>query len=532
MSNPKEFIFEEEARAKLASGISKLAKAVKPTLGPKGRNVGLEKSWGSPQITNDGNSIVKEIVLADQYEEMGALMAKEVASKVKDVSGDGTTTATILLDALVQKGVQMIASGASPILIKRGIDKSVESLVKELRNMATPVKNYEETKNIATVSASGHEAIGKIVADAIEKVGRKGVVTIEEAKGTETSIEVVEGLQFDRGYMSPYFATSQEKMTSEIHNAMLLLVDKKITTIQELIPILQTIGATGRELLIIAEDIEADALATLVINKVRGTLKVTAVKAPGFGDNRKAMLEDIAILTGATVISEEAGIYLKEATVSLLGSAERVVVTKDHTTIIGGGGDRAMIEKRIVVLENEAQRSTSSYDKDKLLERKGKLQGGVAVIRVGASSETEYKQKKQMFEDSLSSTKAAIAEGIVVGGGMAFLRACTALEDNSSQTDDEDLGNFLVKEAVMLPCRQIIENAGFESSIIIDALLKSEKNMGFNALTGNKENLFSSGVIDPVSMVINSLIHAASTAGIVLLSEVLIGDAKESAGAA
>lgn len=531
MSNPKECVFEEAARAKLATGISKLAKAVRPTLGPKGRNVGLERSWGAPQVTNDGNSIVKEIELADQYEEMGAAMAKEVASKVKDISGDGTTTATILLDALVHKGVQLIASGASPILLKRGIDKSIDSLVKELKKMALEIKSYEETKNIATVSASGHEEIGKMIADAMEKVEQKGVVTIEEAKGRESSIEVVEGMQFDRGYMSPYFVTNQEKMVCEINNPSLLIVDKKITTIQELIPILQMVGVSGKELLIIAEDIDADALATLVINKLRGTLRVTAVKAPGFGDNRKAILQDLAILTGATLISEEAALYLKEATLESLGSAERVMITKDHTTIIGGAGNEDTIKQRVALLEGEIKRSSSTYDKEKLLERKAKLQGGVAVIRVGAASEPELKQKKQMFEDSLNSTKAALAEGIVMGGGLAFLRASKVLDEQKLE-GDEALGSTIVKEAILAPCRQIIENTGFESATIINSLLKSKDAIGFNALTGKEEDLFAAGVIDPVSTLINSLIHAASIAGVVLLSEVLIGDAPEEKGAA
>jgi chaperonin GroEL len=531
MSNPKECIFEEAAREKLASGISKLAKAVKPTLGPKGRNVGLERSWGAPQITNDGNSIVKEIELTDQYEEMGAAMAKEAASKMKDISGDGTTTVTILLDALVQKGVQFIASGASPILLKRGIDKSVECLVKELKKMAHEIKSYEETKNIATVAASGHETIGKMIADAIAKVDKHGVVTIEEAKGTESSIEVVEGMQFDRGYMSPYFATNQEKMVTEINGPALLIVDKKITTIQELIPILQAVSVAGKELLIVAEDIEADALATLVINKIRGTLRVTAVKAPGFGDNKKAMLQDLALLTGATLISEEVGLYLKEATLTSLGHADRVIITKDHTTIIGGAGDSSLIKQRVTLLENEAKKSTSSYDKEKLLERKAKLQGGVAVIRVGAASEPELKQKKQMFEDSLSSTKAALAEGVVMGAGVAFLRAARVLEQQSLQ-DDEALGSIIVKEALFAPCRQIIENTGFESAPLIDSLVKSKDSIGFNALTGKEEDLFVAGVIDPVSTLTCALTLAASIAGIVLLSEVLIGDAKEEKGAA
>jgi len=526
MSEAKEIIFEQEARDKLAKGIQQLADAVRSTLGPKGRNVGLEKSWGAPTITNDGNSIVKDVELPDQYENMGVAMAQEVASKLKDKCGDGTTTGTLLLDALVQHGIKYIAAGTSPIGIKRGIDKAVDAMLKELEKMAIPVKGNEDTKNIATVSASGNNEIGSFIGDAIEKVGKEGVVTIEEAKGTETVIEMVEGMQFDRGYISAYFVTNQEKMTIEMENPYLLLVDKKISSIQEMLPVLQAVATTGRELLIVCEDMEADALATLVVNKIRGTLKVTAVKAPGFGDRRKAMLEDIAALTGGTLVSEEAGIYLKDANVDVLGSCERVIITKETTTLVGGKGDAEAIDARIEQIETEHNQSTSSYDKEKLLERKAKLKGGVAVIRVGAATEPELKQKKQMFEDSLSSTKAALEEGIVAGGGIALLHASRAVASLKLE-GDEALGAQLVEKACEAPTRQIVINAGHDGSVVLADLKGQADSVGFNALTEKTEDLLKVGVIDPVKVVKNCLMHAASVAGVVLISEALIGDAPE-----
>ncbi|MCB1180891.1 MAG: chaperonin GroEL [Chlamydiia bacterium] len=522
----KEIIFEEEARKKLGSGIHKLAEAVAQTLGPKGRNVGLEKSWGAPTITNDGNSIVKEIELPDQYENMGVAMAQEVAAKIKERCGDGTTTGTLLLDALVQTGIKNITAGASPIGLKRGIEKAVAAIVKDIEAKAIPVKSKSETKSIATVSASGNEEIGQVIADAIEKVGNEGVVTIEEAKGTETHIELVEGMQFDRGYISPYFATNQEKMHVEMENPFLLIVDKKIVSIQEILPILQSIATTGRELLIIAEDVEADALATLVINKIRGMLKVAAVKAPGFGDRKKAMLEDLAVLTGGTVVTEEAGILLKDATVDVLGQAERVILTKDNTTIVGGKGADSEIKGRIAQLDKELAAAKSSYDKEKLEERKAKLSGGVAVIRVGAATEPELKQKKQIFEDSLNSTKAALAEGIVPGGGVALLHA-GAILNLLKLTNDEALGAALVARACEAPAKQIIENTGYDGSILISEIKEKGGAVGFNAKTEKLEDMISSGVIDPAKMVKNALMHAGSAAGVVLISEALIGDAPE-----
>jgi len=526
MSSPKEIIFEQEARNKLARGIRQLADAVRPTLGPKGRNVGLDKSWGAPIITNDGNSIVKDIELPDQYENMGVAMAKEVAAKLKDKCGDGTTTGTLLLDSLVQFGLKFIAAGASPINLKRGMEKASEAILKELQKQAITIKSQSEIKNIAAVSASGNTEIGDTIASAIEKVGKEGVVTIEEAKGTETQIEMVEGMQFDRGYISAYFVTNQEKMTVEMESPLIMITDKKISSLQEILPILQPVASSGKELLLICEDLEADALATLVVNKIRGILKVTAVKAPGFGDRRKAMLQDIATLTGSTLISEEAGIYLKNATTDLLGSATRVIITKDTTTLVGGSGDPKEIEARVAQMETEYKQATSSYDKEKIMERKAKLKGGVAVIRVGAATEPELKQKKQMFEDSLSSTKAALEEGIVPGGGLALFTASQVIP-GLKLTGDEALGAQIVLKACETPIRQIALNTGCDGSVILAQIKDAKANVGFNAQSEQVEDLLAAGVIDPVKVVKNSLMHAISVAGIVLISEALIGDAPE-----
>jgi chaperonin GroEL len=526
MADAKEIIFEHEARDKLAKGIQKLADAVRTTLGPKGRNVGLEKSWGAPTITNDGNSIVKDIELPDQFENMGVAMAKEVASRLKEKCGDGTTTGTILLDAMVRQGIKYITAGASPIGLKRGIDKAVDAIVKELEKTAIPVTGTQDTKNIAIASASGNQEIGEFITQAMTKVGKDGVVTIEEAKGTDTVIEVVEGMQFDRGYISAYFVANSEKMTIEMENPLILVVDKKISSIQEMIPILNTIATSGKELLIICEDLEPDVLATLVVNKMRGILKVAAVKAPGFGDRRKAMLQDIAILTNATLVSEEAGIQLKDAPASVLGSCDRLIITKETTTLVGGKGSSSTIEGRIKQIDKEYENTTSSYDKEKLLERKAKLKGGVAVIRVGAATEPELKQKKQMFEDSLNSTKAALEEGIVAGGGVALLRASKAASSLKLE-GDEVLGAALVIKSCESPTRQIIMNTGLDGSVVIAELKNAAASMGFNAYTERVEDLLKSGIIDPVKVIKNALAHAASVAGIVLISEALIGDAEE-----
>lgn len=527
MSNPKEIIFEEEARNLLLAGIKKLADAVAFTLGPKGRNVGIEKSWGAPTITNDGNSIIKDISLENQYENMGVSIAKEVVQKLKEHSGDGTTTGTLLLKALSEAGIKQIAAGASPISIKRGMEKALEAVVKELEKNAIPVKSSKETKNIATASASGNEEIGSMIAEAMEKVGKSGVITIEEAKGTETSIELVEGMQFDRGYISAYFCTNQEKLIVEMNNnPQILIVDKKINSVHEILPVLSAVATSGKELLIIADDVEADALSTLVVNKLRGSLKVVAVKAPGFGDRRKAILQDIAVLTGATVISEDAGMSLKEIPSTALGSAEKITVTKEHTVIVNGIGKADEIKGRINQIEAEIKVSTSSYDKEKLEERKAKLSGGVAVIRVGAATEPEMKQKKQMFEDSLNSTKAALEGGIVPGGGVALLRAGKAIGDLKLE-GDEAIGAKIVAAACETPLRQIVQNAGLDGSVILAEVLAAKPQFGFNAMTGKVEDLLAAGVVDPAKVVKNCLTYAASAAGIVIISEALIGDAPE-----
>ncbi|CUI16237.1 Chaperonin GroEL [Candidatus Protochlamydia naegleriophila] len=526
MSTPKEIIFEEEAREFLLKGIKKLADIVAFTLGPKGRNVGLEKSWGAPTITNDGASIIRDIQLQDKYENMGVAMAKEVVQKIKEKCGDGTTTGTLLLRALVEAGIKNISSGASPIGIKRGMDKAVEAIVKAIEQVAIPVKTKQEKRDIAVVSASGNHEIGDLIAEAMEKVGNSGAITIEEGKTTETAIEVVKGMKFDRGYVSPYLCTNLEKMIVEMNHAQILLVDKKISNIHELLPVLQATAAAGSELLIIAEDIEGDALSTLVVNKLRGTLKVAAVKAPGFGDRRKAMLQDIAILTGATVVSEEVGISLKEIPATALGSAEKVTVTKETTTIVGGTGTPDEIAARIKQIDAEIALTKSSYDKEKLEERRAKLSGGVAVIRVGAATETEMKQKKQMFDDSLNSTKAALEEGIVPGGGVALLNASKVLNDIKLE-GDEAIGAKIVLQACETPIKQIAQNTGFDGSVILSEILRSPKNFGFNALSEKVEDLVSAGVIDPAKVVKNTLTYAASAAGIILLSEALIADADE-----
>ncbi|NGX42321.1 MAG: 60 kDa chaperonin [Chlamydiae bacterium] len=526
MTTPKEIIFEEEARDALLSGIKQLADVVAFTLGPKGRNVGLEKSWGAPAITNDGSSIVKEITLKNQYENMGVAMAQEVVQKIKEKCGDGTTTGTLLLRAFVENGIKHIASGASPIGIKHGIDKAVDAVVKEIEKSAIPIKSVQETRNIATVSASGNKEVGDLISEAMGKVGKSGVITIEEAKGTATTIEIVEGLEFDRGYLSAYFCTDTDKMTVEMKNVQILLVDKKITNVHEILPILQEAATTAKELLIIAEDIEGDALSTLVVNRLRGTLKIAAVKSPGFGDRRKAMMEDIAVLTGGTVISEEAGMTLKDITSDVLGSAEKIRITKEATTIVNGGGTSEALKTRIQQIENEVATTTSSYDKEKLEERKAKLSGGVAVIRVGAATEPELKQKKQVFEDSLNSTKAAIEEGVVPGGGVALLRAQKVIDDLKLE-GDELIGAQILKRTCETPLKQIATNTGFDGSVVLLEVKNAGGNFGFNCLTEKVEDLIAAGVVDPAKVIINCLIHAASVAGIVLISEALIADAPE-----
>lgn len=526
MSTPKEIIFEEEAREALLSGIRKIARPVAFTLGPKGRNVALEKGWGAPTITNDGSSIVKEISLENQFENMGVSMAQEVVQQIKEKCGDGTTTGTLLLLALVEDGIKQITSGASPISVKRGIDKAVKAIVEEIEKSAISIKNPEEIRNIATVSASGNTSVGALIGEAIEKVGTNGVITVEEAKGTETTIEVVEGMEFDRGYLSPYFCEDMDRMIVEMKNPQILLLDKKVSNIHEILPVLQMVATSGQELLIIAEDIEGDALSTLVLNKLRGTLRVTAVKAPGFGDRRKAMMGDLATLTGGTLVCEEAGISLQNFDAAAFGSAEQVIISKEKTTIVNGGGSAEAIEGRVHQIENEIKAATSAYDIEKLEERKGKLSGGVAVISVGAATEPEMKQKKQVFEDSLNSTKAAIESGIVPGGGVALLRSKQVV-DALKIEGDEAVGAKIVKYACEAPLRQIAKNTGLDGPVILRQVEESENHYGLNALTGNVEDLVAAGVIDPAKVVISSLVHAASVATIVLISEALIGDAEE-----
>jgi chaperonin GroEL len=523
---PKEIIFEEEARDYLLAGIKKLADVVAFTIGPKGRNVGLDKSWGAPTITNDGASIIRDIELENKYENMGVSMAKEVVQKIKEKCGDGTTTGALLLRALVEIGIKNISAGASPIGLKRGIDKAVEAVVKEIQDTAISLKNKQEISNVATVSASGNREIGDLIAEAIEKVTHSGAITIEESKTTETIIELIKGMQFDRGYASPYLCTNLEKMIVEMNHAQILLVDKKISNVHELLPILQSTAAAGKELLIIAEDFDNDPLSTLVVNKLRGTLKIAAVKSPGFGDRRKAMLQDIAVLTGATVVSEEVGMSLKEIPTSALGSAEKITITKENTTIVGGSGSPEELAARIKQLDTEIAQSKSSYDKEKLEERRAKLTGGVGRIQVGAFTETEMKQKKQMMEDSLNSTRAALEDGIVLGGGVALLNASKVISD-LQLVGDEALGAKIVQLACETPLRQIACNAGCDGSVIINEVKNSPKNYGFNAFTEKVEDLILAGVIDPAKVIKIVLTSAASTAGIILLSEALIIDAKE-----
>lgn len=525
-ATPKEIIFDEEARDLLAKGIIKLADAVSFTLGPKGRNVGLEKSYGAPKITNDGRSIVDEITLENQYENMGVSIAKEAVEKLKDKAGDGTTTVTLLLKALVENGIRLIASGASPISLKRGLEKAADAAIAEIESQAIPIKGQKEIRDIAKAAASGNEEIGNTIAEAMEKVSKQGVVTIEEGKGTETTVQLEEGMQFDRGYISAYFCTNQDKMICEMHSPSLLLIDKKLSNIHEILPILQSVATTGKELLIIAEDVEGDVLSTLVVNKLRGSLKVAAVKAPGFGDKRKALLEDIAILSGAQVVSEEAGVSLKEITPEMLGHAEKVVVGKEHTLIVMGKTDKEKVAQRIKQIEYEMSESTNTYDKEKLQERKAKLSGGVAVIKVGAATEPELKQKKQMFEDSLNSTKAALEEGIVPGGGVALLRAKDAWRA-LNLSGDEIFGGELFEKAAEVPLKQIAVNSGKDGSVILSEVIQAPKTFGFNALTEKVEDLLAAGVIDPAKVVKQIIRHAVSAAGIVIISEALIGDVKE-----
>lgn len=518
----KELIFEEEARLKLREGITKLADIVGVTLGPKGRYVALEEGRNAPTITSDGYSIIKHIEFKDQFINMGVAIAKDASSKMKEQFGDGTTTTMLLIKAFVENGLKNIAAGASPIVLKRGMEKGVELIIEELSKLSKPITKPEETFYIASASASGDEEIGRLIAQALQKVGMGGVVTIEEGQNVTHSLEMVEGLQFERGYLSPYFCTNTEAMNVEMQQAAILLTDKKISSIQEILPMLQAVASTGQHLLIIADDLEGDALSTLVINKLQGILKACAVKAPGFGDQRKALLEDLAALTGATVISEEKGLSLKEATIDLLGSAQKIVVSKEKTTLIGGCGDLAAIQHRIQSIDVELLEAKNSFDKERLCKRRAQLSGGVAILRVGAVSEPEMRQKKQLFEDSLNSTQAALEDGIVPGGGVALLRASACLS-KLEFTGDEKTAIQIVLKACEAPFRQIVQNTGHDSSLYLEKVLSAKPEWGFNALTEQLEDLLLAGIVDPCKIVKGCLTIALSAAGTILLSDVLIG---------
>ncbi|MEJ5302108.1 MAG: chaperonin GroEL [Bacteroidales bacterium] len=524
----KEIIYGFEARESLKKGVNALADAVKVTLGPKGRNVVIEKSFGAPHVTKDGVSVAKEIELKDKVENMGAQMVKEVASKTSEKAGDGTTTATLLAQAIFINGLKNVTAGANPMDLKRGIDKAVAEVVKSLKRQTQQIgDSMEKIEQVATISANNDNEIGKLIAEAMSKVSKEGVITIEEAKGIETTVKVVEGMQFDRGYISPYFVTNTEKMEVNYENPWILIYDKKISAMKDFLPVLEKVIQTGRPLLVIAEDLEGEALATLVVNRLRGTLKVVAVKAPGFGDRRKEMLEDIAILTGGTVVSEEKGYKLEDADLSYLGQADRITVDKDNTTIVSGRGDKKNIENRINQIKAQIKTTTSDYDREKLQERLAKLSGGVAVIQVGAASEVEMKEKKDRFDDALHATRAAIEEGIVPGGGVAFIRAIDDLQNLKGDNDDENIGINIVKRALEEPLRQIVENAGIEGSVVVQKVREGKDDFGFNARTEQYENLLASGVIDPTKVSRIALENAASIAGMLLTTECVVVEAKE-----
>lgn len=520
--------YNMEARDALKRGVDKLADAVKVTLGPRGRNVVIEKSFGAPNITKDGVTVAKEIELADKVENMGAQMVKEVASKTADNAGDGTTTATVLAQAIIGAGLKNVTAGANPMDLKRGIDKAVAAIVAELHtNISRDINDRNEIAQVGTISANNDSYIGNLIADAMDKVGKDGVITVEEAKGTETYLETVEGMQFDRGYLSPYFVTNSEKMTTDLESPYILIYDKKISNMKDLLPILEKVVQTGRPLLIIAEDIEGEALATLVVNKLRGTLKIAAVKAPGFGDRRKAMLEDLAILTGGTVISEERGYKLENATIDYLGQADSITIDKDNTTVVGGKGSEDDIKARVNQIKAQIEVTTSDYDREKLQERLAKLSGGVAVIYVGAASEVEMKEKKARVEDALHATRAAVEEGIVPGGGVALLRAVKALDTLTAENPDEKVGFDIVRKAVEAPLRTISFNAGVEGSIVVQKVLEGTGNFGYNARTEVYEDLVKAGVIDPTKVTRTALENAASVAGLLLTTEAVIVEKKE-----
>ncbi len=524
----KEIKFDIKAREELKKGVDELSDAVKVTLGPKGRNVIIEKKFGAPHITKDGVTVAREVELEDKFQNMGAQLVKEVASKTGDDAGDGTTTATVLAQAIINTGLKNVAAGANPMDLKRGIDKAVAKVVEGIKAQSEEVDDdFNKIENVAKVSANNDEEIGRLIAEAMKKVKKEGVITVEEAKGTETKVDIVEGMQFDRGYLSPYFVTNPEKMDCEMDHPYILLYDKKISALKDMLPILESTAQSGRPLLIIAEDVDSEALAALVVNRLRGSLKVCAVKAPGFGDRRKEMLEDIAILTGGVVISEEKGLKLEGATVDLLGSAEKVTVNKENTTIVNGAGEKENIATRVAQIKVQIEGTKSSYDKEKLQERLAKLAGGVAVLYIGAPSEVEMKEKKDRVDDALSATRAAIAEGIVPGGGVAYIRCVESLEKMKGDNDDETTGIDIVRRAIEEPLRQIVSNAGLEGAVIVQKVKEGKGDYGYNARTGVFENLLASGVIDPAKVTRVALENAASIAGMFLTTECVIADKKE-----
>ncbi|MEO5975679.1 MAG: chaperonin GroEL [Chryseolinea sp.] len=526
----KEITFDTTARDKIKKGVDKLADAVKVTLGPKGRNVILDKKFGAPTVTKDGVSVAKEIELKDPIENMGAQLVKEVASKTADAAGDGTTTATVLAQAIYAHGIKNVAAGANPMDLKRGIDKAVDAVVENLRKQSKKIKDSSEIAQIATISSNSDETIGKMIADAMDKVGKDGVITVEEAKGTETEVKTVEGMQFDRGYLSPYFVTNTEKMEADLDQAYILIYDKKISSMKELLPVLEQSAQTGKPLVIIAEEVEGEALATLVVNKIRGALRVAAVKAPGFGDRRKAMLEDIAVLTGGKVISEEQGFKLENATLDMLGRAEKITIDKDNTTIVNGAGKKNEIQGRIAQIKAQIETTTSDYDKEKLQERLAKLSGGVAILYVGAATEVEMKEKKDRVDDALHATRAAVQEGIVPGGGVAYIRAIDALKNTADlglSNEDQATGVNIVRLALESPLRTIAENAGQEGSVIVNKVRDGKKDYGYNARDNKFENFFDAGIIDPTKVTRLALENAASIAGLLLTTEAVVSEIAE-----
>ncbi|HEU4724573.1 MAG TPA: chaperonin GroEL [Candidatus Eisenbacteria bacterium] len=522
----KEIIFDEKARQAILSGVQTLARAVKVTLGPRGRNVVLDKKWGSPTITKDGVTVAKEIELEDRYENMGAQMVREVATKTSDIAGDGTTTATVLAEAIFKEGLRNVTAGSNPMGIKRGIDKAVKAIVEDLKKMSKNVKDPKEIMQVATISANGDEEIGKIIADAMEKVGKDGTITVEEARSIDTTLDTVEGMQFDKGYISPYFVTDKEGMESVLDDCYILIYEKKLSNMKDLLPVLEKVAQKGKPFLVIAEDVEGEALATLVVNKLRGTLSACAVKAPGFGDRRKAMLEDIAVLTNGKLITEDLGIKLESVKIEDLGRAKRITVDKDNTTIVEGAGKHADIQGRIAQIKKQIEDTTSDYDKEKLQERLAKLAGGVAVINVGAATETEMKEKKARVEDALHATRAAVEEGIVPGGGVALIR-CIPAVDKLQLEGDELVGASIVKRAMEEPLRQIVNNAGLEGSVIVEHVKKEKKAVGFNAATETYEDLFEAGVVDPTKVTRSALQNAASVAALLLTTEALVTELPE-----